>query len=135
MKRMILAAAATTRRNPTCRPSKNLKISANEAEQSSSDGVFTEMELRPGDARELTFGKFVIEPGVSLPAHTHAFDTMAHCVTGSCSFRIGEELDEEFEIAPGQYCYIPAGVVHTEETGVEGVELIFARDRQGGGQS
>jgi quercetin dioxygenase-like cupin family protein len=120
---------------PDMSTTKRLKISATEAEQTSSDGVFTEMALRPGDAPELTFGKFVIGPGVSLPAHTHAFDTMAYCVTGSCSFRIGEELDEEFEIAPGQYCYIPAGIVHTEETGEEGVELIFARDRQGGGQS
>lgn len=110
----------------------NMKINSSRADRTSSDGVLTEMALRPGDAPELTFGKFVIEPGVSLPAHTHAADTVAYCVTGSCSFRVGEELDEEFEIGPGEYCYIPAGVVHTEETGEDGVELIFARDRQGG---
>ncbi len=110
----------------------NLKISNSQADRTSSDGVLTEMALRPGDAPELTFGKFVIDPGVSLPAHTHAADTIAYCVTGSCSFRVGEQLDEEFEIGPGEYCYIPAGVLHTEETGEDGVELIFARDRQGG---
>ncbi len=113
----------------------NLKISNSQTGRTSLDGVVTEMALRPGDAPELTFGKFVIEPGVSLPAHTHDADTIAYCVTGSCSFRIGDQLDNEFEIGPGEYCYIPAGVLHTEETGQDGVELVFARDRQGGHKS
>jgi quercetin dioxygenase-like cupin family protein len=113
----------------------NMKISNSQTDRTSSDGVLTEMALGPGDAPELTFGKFVIEPGVSLPAHAHAADTIAYCVSGSCSFRVGEELNEEFEIGPGEYCYIPAGMVHTEETGEHGVELIFARDRQGGATS
>ena len=110
----------------------DLKIGNDQADRTSSDGVLTELALGPGDAPELIFGKFIIEPGSSLPAHTHACDTIAYCVTGSCSFRVGDELDEHFEIGPGEYCYIPAGVLHTEETGQEGVELIFARDRQGG---
>ena len=110
----------------------NMKIGNEDADRTSSDGVLTELALRPGDAPELTFGKYVIDAGVSLPAHTHAADTIAYCVTGSCSFRVGEHLDQEFEIGPGEYCYIPAGVLHTEETGENGVELIFARDRQGG---
>ncbi len=110
----------------------NLKISSSQADRTSSGGVLMEMALRPGDAPELTFGKFVIEPGVSLSPHTHTADTIAYCVTGSCSFRVGEQLDEEFEIGPGEYCYIPAGVFHAEATGEDGVELIFARDRQGG---
>ena len=102
----------------------DLKISSNQVDRASSDGVLMEMALRPGDAPELTFGKFVIDPGVSLPAHQHAADTIAYCVTGSCSFRVGEQLDEEFTIGPGEYCYIPAGVLHTEETGEDGAELI-----------
>ena len=53
-------------------------------------------------------------------------------IANPCSFRVGEQLDEEFEIGPGEYCYIPAGVFHAEATGEDGVELIFARDRQGG---
>jgi len=112
-----------------------LKITAKNANRTYSDGVLTETALESGDAREIVFGKFVIDPGVSLPAHVHSADTIAYCVTGSCSFRVGDLLDVEFEIGPGEYAFIPAGTVHTEATGENGVELIFARDRQGGESS
>lgn len=54
-----------------------------------------------------------------------------HCIRGTCSFRVGDELDDGFAMGPGDYAYIPAGTLYTESTGSEGVELIFARDRQG----
>jgi quercetin dioxygenase-like cupin family protein len=97
--------------------------------------VLTERALRPGDAREIVFGRWVIDANLSLPAHVHTADTIAYCIRGSCAFRIGDRLDEWFEIGPGDYAFIPAGTVHTEETGENGVELIFARDRQGGDTS
>jgi quercetin dioxygenase-like cupin family protein len=111
---------------------RNLRIDADRVVRSASDGVLTEKALRPGDAREIVFGRWVIDADVSLPAHVHTADTIAYCVSGSCAFQIGDQLDERFEIGPGDYAYIPAGTVHTEETGANGVELIFARDRQGG---
>lgn len=110
----------------------DLKIDADGLERAASDGVLTEKALRPGDAREIVFGRWVIDAEVSLPAHVHSADTIAYCVSGSCAFKVGDRLDEEFEIGPGDYAYIPAGTVHTEQTGANGVELIFARDRQGG---
>lgn len=112
--------------------SDRFKIGADRLDSSTSSGVLTEKALRPGDAREIVFGRWVIDADVSLPAHVHSADTIAYCVRGSCAFRIGDELDQWFEIGPGDYAYIPAGTVHTEETGAHGVELIFARDRQGG---
>lgn len=102
------------------------------ARRSSSGGVATETAFAAGDAREMVFGRWVIDPDVALPAHVHTADTIAYCVRGSCSFHIGDDLDSEFEIGPGDYAYIPAGTVHTEATGSEGVELVFARDRKGG---
>lgn len=107
-------------------------ISSSQVQRSSSDGVVTEKALDGSIAREIVFGRWLIDPEVDLPAHIHSADTIAYCVTGSCSFRVGDDLDETFEIGPGDYAYIPAGVRHTESTGSEGVELVFARDRQGG---
>ena len=103
-----------------------------ETRRSSSDGVMTEKAIDAGATREIVFGRWVIDPDVALPAHVHTADTIAYCVRGSCSFRIGDDLGGEFEIGPGDYAYIPAGTVHTETTGSDGVELVFARDRKGG---
>lgn len=107
-------------------------IRSSQVQRSSSDGVATEKAIDGSVAREIVFGRWVIDPEVDLPAHIHTADTIAYCVVGSCSFRVGDDLAETFEIGPGDYAYIPAGVRHTESTGSEGVELVFARDRQGG---
>lgn len=109
-----------------------LKITPERADRTDTDGVITERALGSGDARELVFGRFVIDAGISLDPHIHTADTIAYCVRGSCSFRVGDDLADGFEIGPGDYAFIPAGTVHTEATGAVGVELVFARDRQGG---
>ena len=110
----------------------HMKITSKKATIHNEDGVLTEVAIGKEIAREIVFGKFVIDPGVSLSPHVHTADTIAYCVSGSCSFRVGDQLEEEFEIGPGEYAYIPAGTRHTEATGEDGVELIFARDRRGG---
>lgn len=109
-----------------------LRIRAAETKRHLDQGVMTEKAVDGTIAREIVFGRFVIEPDVALPAHIHSADTIAYCIRGSCSFRVGDNLDQEFEIGPGDYAYIPADTLHTETTGNDGVELIFARDRQGG---
>jgi uncharacterized RmlC-like cupin family protein len=107
-------------------------IKSIEAKRNSNGGVMMEKAIDASTARELVFGRWVIDPDVALAAHIHSADTIAYCVKGSCSFRVGDGLDQEFEIGPGDYAYIPAGTLHTETTGSDGVELVFARDRQGG---
>lgn len=109
-------------------------ITPRDLTRSDADGVLTEKALdgQRIAAPELVFGRFVIEPGVDLAPHVHSADTIAYCIRGTCSFRTGQELDEGFEMGPGDYAYIPAGTVHTESTGEDGVELIFARDHRGG---
>ncbi len=107
-------------------------ISSSQVQRTASDGVVTEKAIDGSVAREIVFGRWVIDPGVDFAAHIHSADTIAYCLSGSCSFRVGDDLEETFEIGPGDYAYIPAGVKHTEATGSEGVELVFARDRQGG---
>lgn len=104
-------------------------VTRDSAETANSDGVMTEKAIV---ARELVFGRWVIDPEVSLAAHMHSADTIAYCLRGSCSFEVGDDLGREFRIGPGDYAFIPADTVHTETTGSEGVELIFARDLKGG---
>lgn len=109
-------------------------ITPDDLTRSDARGVLTEKALdgQRIPAPELVFGRFVIEAGIDLAPHVHSADTIAYCIRGTCSFRTGEALDEGFEMGPGDYAYIPAGTLHTESTGSEGVELIFARDRRGG---
>lgn len=99
-----------------------------------SEGVVTEraIDSETDGAREMVFGRWLIDGGVSLPPHVHSADTIAYCVRGTCSFQIGEALERRITMGPGDYVYIPAGTKHTEETGDDEVELIFARDHQGG---
>jgi len=103
-----------------------------------------EAEHRPGEGLEvvvavskdnagapaLWFGRFTTDPGVRIPPHYHTCDTAAYCIRGRAAFDIeGGRL----EISPGDFLYVPAGAVHTEETvGDETAELIFARDEAGG---
>lgn len=109
-------------------------ITPRDLTRTDADGVLTEKALdgQRIAAPELVFGRYVIEPRIDLAPHIHSADTIAYCIRGTCSFRVGDELEEEFEMGPGDYCYIPAGTLHTESTGSDGVELIFARDHQGG---
>lgn len=107
-------------------------IKSAEAERRSENGVLTERAIGADQARELAFGRWVIDPDVALPAHIHSADTIVYCVRGFCSFRVGDDLAHEFEIGPGEYAFIPADTIHTETTGPDGVELVFARDRRGG---
>ena len=81
-------------------------------------------------APDLWFGRFTTEPGVKIPRHYHSCDTAAYCLRGRAAFEIeGGRL----EMSPGDFLYVPAGAIHTEETvGDETAELIFARDNGGG---
>ena len=99
-----------------------------------TEGVVTEraIDSEMDGAREIVFGRWIIDGSVNLPPHVHSADTIAYCLRGACSFRVGEALDRRITMGPGDYVFIPAGTKHTEETGHDEVELIFARDRQGG---
>ena len=109
-------------------------LTAADLKRTDSGGVMTEKGVGGNGvpAPELVFGRFVIEPNVALDPHVHSADTAAYCVRGSCSFRTGEALKQHYEMGPGDYMYIPADTLHTEATGADGVELVFARDRRGG---
>jgi uncharacterized RmlC-like cupin family protein len=81
-------------------------------------------------AEQLWFGRFTSEPGVVIPPHYHSCDTVAYLIRGRAAFQVGAE---RLEMVPGEYVYVPASVVHTEETvGSETAEFVIARDKAGG---
>lgn len=98
----------------------------------------TGMDLRavsPGvsGAPSLWFARFTADGGVNIPRHTHTSDTVAYLLSGRASFTIGMDGEERMDMEPGDYLYMPAGVVHTEETlGDEQAVFLLARDGGGG---
>ncbi|HVL32132.1 MAG TPA: cupin domain-containing protein [Actinomycetota bacterium] len=109
-------------------------IRAGEADHHEDEGVHMWVGVsKATGSSELWFGRFASDRNVSIPPHYHSCDTAAYLVAGRAAFRIGDALDERLEMEPGDYVFVPAGVVHTEETiGDERAEFIIARDRRGG---
>lgn len=107
---------------------------AEHTERSADDGIELDV-VTPAlsGATRLWFGRFASGPGFSVPPHHHTADTLAYLISGRALFRIGDDLSEVLEMHPGEYVFVPAGVVHTEETaGDENAEFILARDDGGG---
>lgn len=73
------------------------------------------------------------EAGTVIPPHWHSHDTVAYLVDGRAVFRSGPGLADVHEMAPGDWLFVPAGMVHVEQTpdDVHG-EFLYARDGGGG---
>ena len=73
------------------------------------------------------------EAGTLIPPHWHSHDTVAYLVDGRAVFRSGPGLADVHEMAPGDWLFVPAGMVHVEQTpdDVHG-EFLYARDGGGG---
>jgi quercetin dioxygenase-like cupin family protein len=62
-------------------------------------------------------------PGDRYGWHSHSYDKVLYCVTGSVIFHTE---GEEFELRPGDRLDIEAGVEHAATVGPEGVECMEA---------
>jgi uncharacterized RmlC-like cupin family protein len=71
--------------------------------------------------------------GTRIPPHWHSQDTVAYLMDGRAIFRSGEGLREVHEMEAGDWLFVPAGMVHEEETpdDVHG-DFLYARDGGGG---
>jgi uncharacterized RmlC-like cupin family protein len=71
--------------------------------------------------------------GTRIPAHWHSQDTVAYLLDGRAVFRSGEGMSEVHEMEVGDWLFVPAGMVHQEETpdDVHG-DFLYARDGGGG---
>jgi quercetin dioxygenase-like cupin family protein len=70
----------------------------------------------------LTLVEIRIEPGSSVPEHSHPHEQSGHVASGRVHFRIGSE---EFDLAPGDSYLIPGDVPHYVEA-VDAAILIEA---------
>ncbi|HSK17316.1 MAG TPA: cupin domain-containing protein [Gaiellaceae bacterium] len=62
-----------------------------------------------------------LDPGSLVPEHRHANEQLGFVITGSVSFRVG---DETKELGPGSTWQIPADVPHEVRVGPEGAVVV-----------
>ena len=73
------------------------------------------------------------EAGTVIPPHWHSQDTVAYLADGRAVFRSGPDLADVHEMAPGDWLFVPAGMVHVEQTPDDlHADFIYARDGGGG---
>lgn len=65
-----------------------------------------------------------IPPDQHRPAHSHPFDARLFVLDGHLTLVFGERRET---FAPGMSCNVPAGTVHEELTGPDGVRYVAAR--------
>ncbi|MEX0785369.1 MAG: cupin domain-containing protein [Dehalococcoidia bacterium] len=84
-------------------------------------------------AEKIWVGYVTMAPGMKSGAHHHGpVESSIYVISGRARFRFGEKLDQTVEAGPGDFVYVPPGVVH-QEINVDGgapVEMIVARDGQ-----
>lgn len=97
-----------------------------------------------GNGKYVTVALARLGPHTRILGHVHnTHDEIAHLVSGSCTFKLGEDL---IKFQPGSVVLIPAGVPHGAVAGDQGAVLVscFApqwddtdrhRDRRGDPQA
>jgi uncharacterized RmlC-like cupin family protein len=81
----------------------------------------------------ISLARGMFAPGTHMAPHWHSQDTVAYLVDGRAVIRSGPELRDVLEMKPGDWLFVPAGLVHDEFTPdeVHG-EFLYARDGGGG---
>ena len=72
-------------------------------------------------------------PGTRIPPHWHSEDTIAYLAEGKAVFRSGDDLADVHEMSAGDWLFVPAGMVHVEETPADSSgDFLYARAGAGG---
>lgn len=69
----------------------------------------------------ITLGVIELDPGSVVPEHRHEHEQLGMCLSGSVSFRVG---DQTRELGPGGTWSIPGNVPHEVQVGPEGAVVI-----------
>lgn len=64
-------------------------------------------------------------PGFRYATHSHGYDKVLYCASGSITFRL-EPTGRELELGPGDRLEIPAGTAHSAVVGPYGVSCAEA---------
>jgi uncharacterized RmlC-like cupin family protein len=84
-------------------------------------------------ARKIWVGYVTMAPGMKSGAHHHGpVESSIYVISGRARFRFGDRLEREVEAGPGDFVYVPPGLVHQELNADNSVpiEMIVARDGQ-----
>lgn len=109
-------------------------VTSDDALHGSENGITFWRGFNPDAAGTQVFlARALAEPGTKIPPHVHTADTVAYLVDGRAVFRTGDGLTEVHELNTGDWLFVPAGVVHVEETPEDSAaEFLYARDSRGG---
>jgi quercetin dioxygenase-like cupin family protein len=69
----------------------------------------------------LTLGLVELDPASVVPEHSHENEQLGILISGSCEFRVGDEIRE---LGPGDTWSIPANTPHEVHTGPDGAVMI-----------
>jgi quercetin dioxygenase-like cupin family protein len=83
--------------------------------------IWTGVVVRAIHGERMTLGVVELEPSSVVPEHSHENEQLGIVLTGSLTFRVG---DESRELGPGGTWCIPANTPHEVTTGQDGAVVI-----------
>jgi quercetin dioxygenase-like cupin family protein len=91
--------------------------------------IWNGVVARAVEGEQCSFAVVELDPGSVVAEHSHANEQLGLVLSGSVSFRVG---DETRELGPGSTWRIPPDVPHEVHTGAEGAVVIdvFAPARE-----
>jgi uncharacterized RmlC-like cupin family protein len=74
---------------------------------------FEGISAESAGAKGICMHRLDIPPGASARAHLHEnHETAIYVLSGTARMRYGADLEQELEVATGEFLYIPAGMPH-----------------------
>ena len=83
--------------------------------------IWTGVVARAVHGEQLTLAVVELAPNAAVPEHSHANEQLGMVLTGSVTFRIG---DQSRDLGPGGTWCIPANAPHEVVAGPEGAVVI-----------
>ena len=84
-------------------------------------------------AEKIWVGHVTMAPGMTSGVHHHGpVESSIYVISGRARFRFGEKLEQQVDVGPGDFVYVPPQAIH-QEINVDDaapVEMIVARDGQ-----
>ena len=84
-------------------------------------GIWNGVVVRAVHGDRITLGVVELEPDSLVPEHNHENEQLGMVLSGSVTFRVG---DESRELGPGGIWRIPANAPHEVRTGPKGAVVI-----------
>jgi quercetin dioxygenase-like cupin family protein len=83
--------------------------------------IWNGVRVRAVHGERITLGVVELEPDANVPEHRHENEQLGMVLSGSLTFRVG---DESRELGPGGTWRIPANVPHEVTAGPDGAVVI-----------